>query len=309
MDERRYRTAEQAVWRYWDVVPTEHWVAVERARIRIQETGDPTGPPVLFVHGGGVAGTTWVDLASRLPEFRCLLVDRPGCGLSEPLPRGLDITTLREHAARLLVEVMDGLDLEQTHVVATSMGGYFALRTALVHPARVDRMVLLSWVMGAPPTAFPLIMRLASTRTLGSIMARLPVSERMVRSTLRQIGLGNALDAGRIPDVGIAWNAALHNHTDTRRHEFGIAGDTPLHRQVEELALTRDELARITTPTRIVFGTADPMGTVGAMEGLAAGMPHADLEIWQDAGHAVWLDRLEPAADVVREHLREPLAH
>lgn len=308
MDERRYRAAERAVWRYWDVTPTEHWVSVEGARLRVQETGDPTGPAVLFVHGGGVAGTTWVDLASRLQDFRCLLLDRPGCGLSEPLPQGLDITTLRDHAADLLVGVMDELDLERAHLVATSMGGYFALRTALVHPARVDRMVLLSWVMGAQPTEFPLIMRLASSQRLGRIMARLPVSERVVRSTLRQIGLGNALDAGRIPDVGIAWNVALQNHTDTRQHEFGIAGDTPLPRQVEELALTRDELTRIGTPTRIVFGTADPMGTVGSIQGLAAGMPDAELEIWEGAGHAVWLDQLDRATALVRDHLREPVA-
>lgn len=307
MDEARYRAAEAAVWRHWGVTPVEHWVDATGTRVRVLEVGDPEGPPVLFVHGGAIAGTSWADLASQLPEFRCLVLDRPGCGLSEPLPQQLDLASLPAHAAELLVEVLDGLDLPSAHLVATSMGGIFALRTALVHPERVERMVLLSWVMGARPTELPLIMRLAATPWLGRRMARLPVSQRMVRSMLRQIGLGNALDAGRIPDVGIAWNAALQNHTDTRRNEFGIAGDTPMSEQVASFALTPEELAQISIPTRIVFGTADPMGTAASMQDLAEGMPNAELEIWEGAGHAVWLDQLDRATAVVRDHLGAPV--
>lgn len=53
--------------------------------VRIQEVGD--GRPVIFVHGAPVASSSWVLLADALrEEFRCILVDRPGCGLSDPLP-------------------------------------------------------------------------------------------------------------------------------------------------------------------------------------------------------------------------------
>ncbi len=302
-DEDLYRAAEDAVWAHRGVTPRERWVDVDGAQVRVQEVGDPHGPPVLFVHGGSIAGTSWADLAASLPSLRCLVLDRPGCGLSEPPPTPVGLKGLPDHAANLLVAVLDGLGIDRAHLVATSMGGYFALRTALVHPERVDRLVLLSWVFGARPTQLPLVMRLAARPSLGRVMARLPVSERIVRSTLRQIGLGAALDAGRIPDVGIAWNAALANHTATRVHEFGLSGGEPLPRQVERLALSPDELARISAPTRVVFGTDDPMGTLAAMQDLADGLPDAKLDVWEGAGHAVWLDRLESAVDVVRDHL------
>lgn len=303
MNEDRYRRAEAAVWAHWGVTPVERWVDVDGARVRLQEVGDPDGPPVLFVHGSAIAGTSWADLASRMPAFRCLVLDRPGCGLSEPLPGGVGLDGLPEHASSLLVAVLDGLGVDQAHVVATSMGGYFALRTALAHPHRVDRMALLSWVMGARPTRLPLVMRLAAIPRVGGLMARLPVSTAMVRSMLRQIGLGAALDAGRIPDVGIAWNAALQNHTDTRVHEYALASGEPLARQIERLSLSPAELARISAPTCVVFGTDDPMGTLDAMRVLVDGLADASLEVWDGAGHAVWLDRLDEAAEVVTTHL------
>lgn len=303
MDAGRYRLAEAAVWEHWGAAPTEHWVEVDGARVRVQEVGDPAGPPVLFVHGGSIAGTCWADLASSLPAFRCLVLDRPGCGLSQPLPDPPGIDGLPDHAARLLVGVLDGLDVPRTHLVATSMGGYFALRTALVHPTRVDRMVLLSWVMGARPTDLTPMMRVATRPWLGRLMAAIPVPRAAIRPMLRQAGLGEALDAGRIPEVGISWNAALMNHTDTRRNEFALVGGQPLPRQFERLALSPEELSSITAPTRAVIGTADPMGTPEAMRDLTDGLADAELEQWEGAGHAVWVDQLERAAAVMRSHL------
>jgi pimeloyl-ACP methyl ester carboxylesterase len=50
----------------------------------VQVVGE--GLPVLFLHGVNTCGTIWAPLAGRLAGVACLLVDRPGCGLSDPLP-------------------------------------------------------------------------------------------------------------------------------------------------------------------------------------------------------------------------------
>lgn len=65
--------------------PVEHRVDLARLgiNVRVMEVGE--GPPAVFIHGATVAGPSWADLAARLPGVRCLLVDRPGCGRSEPL--------------------------------------------------------------------------------------------------------------------------------------------------------------------------------------------------------------------------------
>ena len=50
--------------------------------VRVQETGD--GPPVLLVHGAVNAGTSWMALMAKLPDFRCIALDRPGSDVDVP---------------------------------------------------------------------------------------------------------------------------------------------------------------------------------------------------------------------------------
>jgi hypothetical protein len=79
----KYRAAEA---RYWVEVaggkPDERIVHLPRldADVRVLELG--SGPPLLFIHGGPNAGSTWAPLVGALSGFRCLVVDRPGCGMS-----------------------------------------------------------------------------------------------------------------------------------------------------------------------------------------------------------------------------------
>jgi 2-hydroxy-6-oxonona-2,4-dienedioate hydrolase len=151
MNEARYREAERQLWESVGVTPTEQQLRLDRigVTVRVQEVG--VGPAVVFVHGSTNSGVSWAPLIARLNGFHCLLVDRPGCGLSEPLPNTLDDPVrLGTYGDALIVDVLDALGLDHAHVVATSFGGYFALRAAAAHPDRVDRVVEFGWTVGAP---------------------------------------------------------------------------------------------------------------------------------------------------------------
>lgn len=305
MDEQRYRAAEAAVWEHWGAAPTEHWVRLGTSgpRLRVQEVGDPDGPAILFVHGAAIAGTCWADLASRLSDHRCLLLDRPGCGLSEPMPAPPGVEGLPSLADDILVDVLDDLGVERSHLVSNSMGGLFTLRTAAAHPRRVDSVVHFGWSLGAPPDDLPLVMHLAGAPGIGWLMAHVPVPRAGVVAMLRAGGMAGAVDAGRIPEVAIQWNAAVQNHTDTRIHEYRFAAGAGLRRQIEALQLPDDVLGAVSVPVHIVLGTGDPFGTVPSMQSLADRLPHGQLEVWDGAGHAAWLDDLDRAERTVRDVL------
>ncbi|MBV9934605.1 MAG: hypothetical protein JO367_09925, partial [Actinobacteria bacterium] len=76
-NEAKYREAEQQLWEYVAVTPTEEWLDLRRTatRVRVQMVGD--GPPVVFVHGASNGGASWATLVNRLEGFRCILLDRP----------------------------------------------------------------------------------------------------------------------------------------------------------------------------------------------------------------------------------------
>ena len=305
MNERKYRNAEARYWDVEGVTPTEEWLDLRRAgaRVRVQVVGE--GPPVLFVHGGSVSGTCFASLVARLAGFRCLVLDRPGCGLSERAAGTVaDVDAFAAFADALIVDVLDALELDRAHVVATSLGGYHALRTASAHPDRVRRVVELGFPIGAPNGPMPLVMRLAGVRSLGWVMARVPMNERAVRSMLRQIGLRQALDAGRFSQEGVDWFGAVLRHTDTMRNE--IAASPILHglRGVNDSIVLDDELlGRIRAPVRFVWGAEDPFGGADVASRFVAKVPGAQLELIEGGGHAVWLDDPDGVADRVTRFL------
>lgn len=232
----------------------------------------------------------------------------PGAGpsrlrLSDPLLTELGGDGLPRHGDTLLVDVLDALDLASAHVVSTSMGGYFTLRTAAAHPDRVDRIVQLGWTLGAPTPPLPAVMRLASMPGIGRMMAALPVGERTVRSMFRQTGLRQALDTGRIPQQVIDCYVALLRHTDTRRSEFTMSGGTSFPDLISQVGLPDELLARIQTPTLFLWGEHDPFGPPDIAHHFVAQIPDARLRIVPGAGHAVWLDDLDLAATTTRTFL------
>src|SRR3954471_21708344 len=145
MNEARFRAAERRLWESVGKMPMERRVGLAPwdVMIRVQEVGE--GPPVLLIHGGPNAGSTWAPLVEHIDGYRCLVVDRPGTGLSDPVT--LRRADIEPYSDRFVSSALDALGVERAHVIGSSLGGYLALRSAAHTPERVDRMVL----MGAPP--------------------------------------------------------------------------------------------------------------------------------------------------------------
>jgi len=106
-----------------------------------EESGNPKGKPVIFLHGGPGGGTEpkhrrFFDPAA----YRIVLVDQRGCGRSTPFASleenttwdlVKDIERLREHLA-----------IERWQVFGGSWGSTLALAYAETHPDRVSELVL-----------------------------------------------------------------------------------------------------------------------------------------------------------------------
>ncbi len=299
--------AEARVWHSLGLTPRYHDVQLPHVgtTVHVTEVGDPTGPPVLFVHGGSVAGPSWGDLVAQLPMFRCLLVDRPGCGRSEPftidgVPELLDLADV------LVIDVMDGLGLDRASVVGTSYGGIFALRAAAHHPLRVDGLVLIGWCLGMPDGYVPLWLRIGSLpglRRLSGVAP--PPSSRLLRTMLANFGMRRAVREGHFSDEAIDWLVALYQETDTLRSEVEIAGPAIGMRSGWDDRLTwSDELlAEVVAPTMVLFGDEDTMGTVEGARSLTEWISEIRVEVLTQAGHAPWLDRPDACVTAMVDHL------
>ncbi len=118
---RRYREAERALWDIYELEPVERFLELGSPAVglRVQEIG--SGEPVLFVHGTGGPGT-WPSLVRELEGVRCILLDRPGWGLSSPVD--YSATDYNALVAELLRGVLDALgDRREVERVAQSQDG------------------------------------------------------------------------------------------------------------------------------------------------------------------------------------------
>jgi len=302
----RYRRSERRLWESVGVNPTDRRVRLRSGEmVRVQETGD--GPPVLFIHGAANAGTSWMSLMAKLPDFRCIALDRPGCGLSDPIVGGplRDIDAIESYADRLVTDTLDALDLPSAALLATSYGGYFAVRGAAANPNRVASIVEYSWLMGAPMDKVVMSMRVSALPGMRAMMSKLPVTRRMVKVLLRQIGLKRAIDTGNFTEEMIDWFLSVQRDTDTMANDLRSSPQiiTPIHGLNERMLHTDEILAKLTMPTLFLWGDEDPNGGEVIAKEFVARLPDAQLEVIPQAGHAPWIDALDLCAERTRAFL------
>lgn len=310
MNEQRYREAEHALWQSKGASPTERFVSIEPSgtRVRVLELGE--GPPVLFVHGGNISGASWASLAAGMTGFRCIIPDRPGCGLSETLAAPLTSATLPQHAENFIPGLLDALGIETADVIATSFGAYLSLHSAASHPDRIGKMVLFGWPFGES-SSLPAFMRMMSVPGVARLMTAMPVNERAVRMMFRSIGHGPTLKAGRLTPGDLRWCKSLMRDTGTLRNEVApvMSWISPRRGLRPDLALTDAMLASVGTPTRLLWGENDPFGGPEVARRFVQRLPHAELELIPNAGHAPWLDELALCLERTRQFLvRTPVA-
>ncbi|WP_433927334.1 prolyl aminopeptidase [Sorangium cellulosum] len=109
--------------------------------IYFEESGNPRGKPVIFVHGGPGGGTEPKQRRFFDPAaYRIVLFDQRGCGKSTPY------ACLEENSTWHLVADMEALrehlGIERWQVFGGSWGSTLSLAYAERHPARVTELVL-----------------------------------------------------------------------------------------------------------------------------------------------------------------------
>src|SRR5215212_4490121 len=114
--------------------------------MRLPHDAIGSGPVVVFLHAGVCDRRMWEEVLPGVAAagFRAIAPDLPGFGEAPVAPESapwLDV-----------LQTMDALDVDRAALVGNSFGGAVALRAALVAPARVSALVLVS---PPPPELLP----------------------------------------------------------------------------------------------------------------------------------------------------------
>lgn len=128
---------------YPEIQPyVRHTVAVDAVhRIHVEESGNPQGIPVVFLHGGPGAGCEPFQRRFFDPRrYRIVLFDQRGCGKSTPHAELADNTT--QDLVADIERIRIHLGIERWLVFGGSWGSTLGLVYAETHPERVLGLVL-----------------------------------------------------------------------------------------------------------------------------------------------------------------------
>ena len=106
-----------------------------------EQSGNPKGAPVIFLHGGPGAGASPAHRRFFDPQhYRIIIFDQRGCGRSKPLGETTDNTT--PHLIADMEKLRTEFGIDRWHVFGGSWGSTLALAYAEHHPERVKALAL-----------------------------------------------------------------------------------------------------------------------------------------------------------------------
>ncbi len=273
----------------------------DRHRVYVEESGNPEGRPVVFLHGGPGGATTPTHRRFFDPDaYRIVLFDQRGCGRSTPFASTehnttwdlvRDIETIREHFGVTRWTVFGG-----------SWGATLALAYAERHPEAVSELVLRGVFLGRRAEIDWLYQEGASNLfpdAWEQFVAPIPVGERddLLGAYHRRLNGSDPTEQRRAARAWTDWEHSLSS--------LGLAPEDPMpddaalamariesHYFVHGAFLAResqllDDVGRIRhLPAVIVQGRYDVVCPVRNAWDLHRAWPEAELVVNPHAGHS-----------------------
>ena len=102
--------------------------------------GDPSGEPVILIHGWPDAWSSYSRVMPLLPDaLHAVAFDQRGFGDSDRPQSGYSIPEM----AADVIALLDALALDRVTLVGHSFGSFVARQAAIAHPERVKTLVLI----------------------------------------------------------------------------------------------------------------------------------------------------------------------
>ena len=268
-------------------------------RLEYQSRGDEKAETILLIMGLGAQMTRWSDdFVDRFVRrgFRVVRFDNRDVGLSERMdsagPPDIPgiVAALHAHtkppAAYTLIDMaadavglLDALGIAKAHIVGASMGGMIAQLVAADYPEHTLSLTSIMSTTGHPdlPRATPEAMAVlnergpAPTDDMEGYLAHAVVSARTIGSP------GFPFDEATV---------RANSKRDAERSYYPV-GFQRQYAGVMASPERRGKVARITAPTVVIHGEADPLVPVSGGRDTAENIPGAELRVIAGMGHDI----------------------
>uniref|UniRef100_A0A3Q2QIM9 Abhydrolase domain containing 6, acylglycerol lipase n=1 Tax=Fundulus heteroclitus TaxID=8078 RepID=A0A3Q2QIM9_FUNHE len=256
--------------------------------------GTPGGstPSLLLMHGFGATKDMWLPVITHLPKNQHLVcVDMPGHeGTSRT---GAEDYSILGQANRIHQFVQSiGLDKTPFHLVGTSMGGNVAGVYAARYPSDLCSLTLVCPAGLVYPKESEFISHLRELEK-----NKEEESNPLIPTTPQELETMLKLCCYKPPNLsqqvmrGLLANRIPNN--DFYREAFKeIVGEKSRHS-------LQEHLHQITAPLQVIWGKHDQVLDVSGATVIQKKLPHCQVDLLDDCGHAVALERPRKMAKLI----------
>lgn len=248
--------------------------------------------PILLLHGTSASLHTWDGWTQRLSEDRRVIrFDLPAFGLTGPEPSN-DYSI--ERYAELVVAILNELKLDSVILAGNSLGGYIAWATAVLHPDRVAKLVLVdasgyAFDSKSVPIAFTLSKSPLASTVLKDFLPKFLV-ERSVKNVYGDPSLVTDELVERYYELTLR-----EGNRDALKERFIQTQANGLYEKVKSIKV----------PTLIIWGGKDELIPPALGERFRQDIAGSQLVVFNDLGHVPHEENPALTVAVVREFLDE----
>ena len=250
--------------------------------IRYAELGHQNNPTIILLHGVPENLQTWYDVAPELSkDYHVLAMDWPGFGGSDPVSRPED------HNNRIFAEVamdfLNTLQINQAHVMATDIGLTPALIMGLENPDRIGRMIVMDGIP-FPTSAY-------SSWELKSFARKNSIRAKALIKWFPKISALIAYNKGFYKGSNIPKEVRDEFLADGYNKDTQVAFLSYFQNNAAGQAYLESRIHEIEQPVLVVWGKHDRFINLKLGEMLAESLNNARLEVIENAGHFVHMDK------------------
>ncbi len=242
------------------------------------------GEPILMLHGVSADKEVWARFARHFASrHQVIIPDMLGHG-ETGFSRAWSYSPTSQ--ASHLVGLLNALNVDKTHVIGNSMGGYIAACLAAQHPDRV----LSATFVNPGGLKQPRISELDQAMSKGQNPFLIDSREGFARFYPMTMASPPWMP-------GFVLNA-IADHYIERRTELSV-----IFPQVHRFDELPSLLPQVKAPALVMWGKADRLIDVSAAPLWQAALPNAQLEVMDGAGHMPMVERPGPVAAIYRQFL------
>ena len=276
----------------WAGAPSR-FLRVQGMDVHVRDQGPVSGgTTIALLHGTASSLHTWDGWADALSEdYRVVRFDLPGFGLTGPHPQ--DDYSIEAYV-KFVIATLDALMADQVVLVGNSLGGHIAWATAVLHPDRVERLVLVD-SSGYPleSTSVPIGFRLARTPVLKDLMNNV-LPRFVVRSSVENVFGDPSLVTDELVDRYFELSSRAGN-----RQALGKRME-----QFDSTAFS-DRIGEIQQPTLVMWGKQDRLIPFSSAARFMTDIENATLMAWGHLGHVPHEEAPSETVRALQDFLRQ----